>query len=81
MSEVATNGPTTLLDVLKVGVSGWVDSQAQKNYAINDPRYNTERGVAGQAQSVNTFQKVATNPLTWVAVAGVVLAIVLIARR
>jgi hypothetical protein len=80
MTEAASAQPTTWLDILKVGVSGWVDSQQQKNFIVQDPRYNTQQGVAGQGQFGGLYA-VTRNPIAWVAVAGVVLAVVLLARR
>src|SRR5882672_7372622 len=41
---------TSWLDILKTGVSGIIDSQIARQYAINDPAYNTAGGRGGQAQ-------------------------------
>jgi len=72
------SGQTTWLDILNTGVSGLIDSQIAKNYAINDPRYNTQYGVAGQAQ----YQPLnASSPLLWVGLAVAVVAVVLLVRR
>ncbi len=64
--------PTSWQDVLLAGVSGIVDSQLAKNYALSDPAYNTAGGRAGQGQLTQGTVLNVGNPIIWVIVLGVV---------
>jgi hypothetical protein len=71
-------------DVLKSGVSGYIDSQIALNYAISDPRYNTEGGTGGQAQrtlATQTLVDTLTNPVSLILLAVAVGLTIFLLRR
>lgn len=83
MNGETTAGPTWQ-DILKGGVSGFIDSQIARNYAITDPAYNTAGGRGGQAQSTpasQTFAATLTNPVSLLLLAVAIGLTVFLLRR
>jgi len=79
-----TAQPTSWLDILKTGVSGIIDSQIARQYAINDPAYNTAGGRGGQSQSTPASQTIAatlTNPVSLLLLAVAVGLTIFLLRR
>jgi hypothetical protein len=68
-------------DTLLRGVNALIDSQAQKAYLTNVAKYNTQQGVAGQAQATATATAVLTSPAVLIAGALLLGAVVFLALR
>jgi hypothetical protein len=74
------SGGSSWSDVLMQGVSGFIDSQVAKNYAISNPQYNTAGGVAGTNQ---TPAAVAASPVVWIvlALAAALVVFLVVTKR
>lgn len=63
-------------ELLRTGIGAWVDSQAAKQYAVNDPKYNTAGGTGGQSQATPLAQQ--ANSLLLIGGGVLLVAVVLI---
>lgn len=69
-------------DLFTYGASALIDSQLRHDYSAGDPRYSTERGIAGQPQTP-TGQALAfgLTPTMLLLGAVVVVAAILLSRK
>jgi len=78
MGDDSSDGGNSWASTLLNGVSGLIDSQVARSYAVANPQYNTAGGVAGTNQAPAA---VAASPVVWIALLVAAALIVFVVIR